>query len=116
MALAAACATMDSQSSSEAVVKQRAQARWDAMVQGDLKAAYGYFSPGSRTGYSLADFGSSIRIGFWKAVTVDRVECNSPDRCDVMVTIEYLKNGMRIKTPHRESWIRDGSEWWFLRR
>lgn len=112
----AACAVVEPRTSSEATVKERAQVRWNALVQGDLKTAYDYFSPGSKTGFPLADFGSSIRIGFWKAVTVDKVECSTPDRCEALATIEYVHRGMQIKSPHRETWIRDGSEWWLLRR
>ena len=111
----AACAAINPQPS-EAVVKERAQARWNALVQGDVKAAYDYFSPGSRATSSLTDYASGIRIGFWKAVTVDRVDCAAPDRCEVHTTIEYDHRGMRIKTPNRETWVREGSNWWYLRR
>jgi len=115
-ALLAACATPAPPRAPEAVVKDRSQARWNALVQGDLKTAYEFFSPGSRATMSLADFASGIKVGFWKAVTVDKVECNSSDRCDVSTTIEYEFRGSRIKTPSRETWVRDGADWWFLRR
>lgn len=116
VAAVAACAVVEPRTSSEARVKERAQLRWNALVLGDLKTSYDYFSPGSKTGFSLADYGTSVRIGFWKAVTVDSVECSTPDRCEALATIEYLHRGMQIKSPHRETWIRDGSEWWLLRR
>ncbi len=114
VALMGACATANPRGS-EATVKERAQARWNALVQGDVKAAYEFFSPGSRATMSLADFASGIRIGFWKAVVVEQVECGA-DSCDVRSTIEYDHRGMRVKTPHRETWVREGSNWWFLRR
>ena len=97
-------------------MKDRSQARWNALVQGDVKTAYEFFSPGSRATMSLADFASGIKVGFWKAVTVDKVECGTGDRCDVSTTIEYEFRGSRIKTPSRETWVRDGADWWFLRR
>ena len=100
----------------EQVVRDRAQARWNALVQGDTKVAYEHFSPGTRSTMTLADFVASIRVGFWKAVTVDKVECNSPDRCEVFATIEYEHQGTRVKTPNREVWIREGSNWWYVRR
>jgi hypothetical protein len=109
------CATI-SRKPDDVVVKEKAQARWNALVQGDVKAAYEYFSPGSRQTMTLAEFASGIRIGFWKAVSVDKVECGSADRCDAQVTIEYEHRGMRVKTPHRETWVRDGKDWWFLRK
>jgi hypothetical protein len=34
----------------------------------------------------------------------------------VQVTIEYEYQGRRMKTPLRETWIRDGSEWSYLQR
>jgi hypothetical protein len=114
-ALAAACATPAPPPAPEAIVKDRSQARWNALVQGDVKTAYEFFSPGSRATMSLADFASGIKVGFWKAVTVDKVECGA-DRCDVSSTIEYEFRGSRIKTPNRETWVRDGADWWFLRR
>jgi hypothetical protein len=102
--------------SPDAVVKQRAQARWDALVKGDFNAAYGYLSPGSRSVISATDYASSLRRGFWKSAVVEKVECGSAQSCEVSATIEYEHKGMRTKTPLTESWIRDGSEWWYLKR
>ncbi len=115
VAFMAACATVDSRSSEE-LIKERAQARWNALVQGDVKAAYEYFSPGSRATFTLADFAGGIKIGFWKAVTVEKVQCGGADSCDVISNIEYEYRGTRVKTPHRETWVREDSNWWLLRR
>jgi hypothetical protein len=103
-------------STPEEAVKQRAQARWDAMVKGDFNAAYGYLSPGSRSVITASDFASSLRAGFWKSAMVDKVECGSAQSCEVSATIEYEYLGRRTKTPLRETWIREGSEWWYLRK
>ena len=100
----------------EAMVKERAQARWDAMVKSDFNTAYGYLSPGSRSVITASDYASSLRRGFWKAATVEKVECGSAQSCDVSATIEYEFSGMRTKTPLRETWIRDGSEWWYVQK
>ena len=101
---------------SETVVKERAQARWDALVKGDFNAAYGYMSPGSRSVTTAADYAAGLRRGFWKSAVVEKVECGSAQACDVSATIEYEFSGMRTKTPLRETWIRDGSEWWYLQK
>jgi hypothetical protein len=111
----AGCAAMAPRSP-EAVVKERAQARWDAMVKNDFNAAYGYLSPGSRSVVSAQDYAASLRRGFWKSATVEKVECGSAQSCEVSATIEYEAMGRRTKTPLRESWIRDGSEWWYLQK
>jgi hypothetical protein len=97
-------------------VKERAQARWDAIVKGDFNAAYGYLSPGSRSVVSAQDYATSLRRGFWKSATVEKVECGSAQSCESSATIEYEIMGRRTKTPLREYWIRDGSEWWYLQK
>jgi hypothetical protein len=102
--------------SAETIVRERAQARWDALVKNDFNAAYGYLSPGSRSVITAPDYAASLRQGFWKAATVEKVECGSAQLCEVTATIEYEHMGRRTKTPLRESWIRDGSEWWYLQK
>jgi len=102
--------------SDDAIVKERAQARWNALVKGDTVAAYGYMSPGSRSVMTASEYSSSIRVGFWKSAVVEKVECGSAQSCDVAATIEYEFMGRRTKTPLRETWIRDGQEWWYLQK
>ena len=109
------CAALDSRPPEE-VVKERAQQRWDVLVKGDLKAAYQYLSPGSRAVMTSEAYASGIRVGFWKAATVDKVLCEKPDVCDTVTTIEYEFRGSRIKTPLKETWIKEGSSWWFVQK
>jgi hypothetical protein len=113
--LVSGCAALDLRDA-DAVVKERAQARWDALVKGDTSAAYQYLSPGSRAALTRDAYAGSIRQGFWKSAKVDSVKCESADSCDAQVTIEYEFQGRRMKTPLRETWIREGSEWWYLQR
>ena len=108
----AACATLDRRPAAE-VVKERAQARWDALVKDDIPAAYKYLSPGSRSVTSLEQFTASINRGFWKSVVVHEAVCET-DSCEVHATIEYEFQGRRVKTPYKEKWIREGSSWWFV--
>ena len=109
------CAALDSRPPEE-VVKERAQQRWNALVQSDFKTAYQYLSPGSRAVTSLEGYASGLRAGFWKAATVDKVLCGNPDSCDAVLTIEYEFRGSRIKTPLKETWIKEGSSWWFVQK
>jgi hypothetical protein len=48
VAVAAGCATTQQGGTAEDLVKARAQQRWDALLKGDTKTAYGFLSPGSR--------------------------------------------------------------------
>ena len=111
----AGCAALQPRPAEE-VVKEKAQARWDALVKGDIKAAYAFMSPGSRSVITPEGYEASIRKGFWKSAVVEKVECSSPQSCDAIATIEYEYLGRRTKTPLRETWIKEGSEWWYLRK
>lgn len=99
----------------EQAVKERAQGRWDALVKGDFKAAYAYLSPGSRAIQPEADYVNSLRRNFWLAAQVEKATCTE-QRCEVEATIEYQFGGRRTKTPLREIWIREGSEWWYVKQ
>ncbi|MGZ5032671.1 MAG: hypothetical protein ACXWAC_05690 [Usitatibacter sp.] len=100
----------------EEIVMERAQARWDALVKGDLPAAYGFFSPGSRAVLTQEQYSNSIRLGFWKSAKVEKVECATQDSCFAHVAIEYEFQGRRTKTPLGETWIREGSDWWYIQK
>lgn len=109
----AGCSLLEQRPAPE-VVKERAQGRWDAMVKSDLRTAYQYLSPGTRDVMSLERYEAGINKGFWRSATVDRVECSSADRCEAHATIEYDFQGRRTKTPLREIWIREQSNWWYV--
>jgi hypothetical protein len=115
LALVAGCAapSQGGSASREEVVRERAQQRWDALVAGDLDKAYGFLSPATRQVNSLANYSSSVRAGFWKKATVERVECREADLCDVHLTVEYARGGT-IATPLRESWSQAGGQWWYV--
>lgn len=100
----------------EEIVKDRAQARWDMLVKGDARAAYAFLSPGSRAVLAAETYVNSIRAGFWKSAQVNKVECGTEQACEAHVTIEYEFQAQRIKTPLRETWIREGTDWWYLQR
>jgi len=115
LVLAAGCAQIAPQSP-EIVVRERAQARWDALVKGDFEAAYGYLSPGSRQVESQAAYIGGLRRGFWRTAKVDKVVCAGDQACEVEATIEYEFQGHLTKTPLRESWVREGREWWYVKK
>jgi hypothetical protein len=99
----------------EEAVKERAQARWDALVKGDFKAAYAYLSPGSRAVQPETEYVNSLRRNFWQAAKVVKATCTE-QRCEVEASIEYQMQGRRTTTPLRETWIREGSEWWYMKQ
>lgn len=109
----AGCAVLDSRSPEE-VVKARAQARWNALISTDLKTAYDFYTPATRKTLRYEGFVLSYKEGFWKSATVDKVECPRPDLCLADVTLEsQVRKGLTVKGPLRETWIREGNEWWY---
>ena len=98
-----------------AVVSERSQARWDALIKGDVDKAYTYLSDGSKAATSLSAYKSRTRVGLWREAKVEKVECKE-ELCTVTLEITYDARVPRvgemkgIKTPVSESWIiEDGS-------
>ena len=113
IAIAAGCAAVGPRDDRE-VVAQKSKERWDAVIAGDLKKAYGYISPAGRTIVGYEGYERSIRKGFHRAARVDEVRCTSPELCEVTLEIEYEFSGRRMKTPFFEKWVKQDSQWWFL--
>lgn len=109
-----AAAPAASPAAREALVTQRAKARWDAMVKDDLDTAYGYFSPGSRELITLEKFKASTRRGAFREGKVESVTCED-EACQVKVMVTYDHPKMKgITTPVIESWIVDGGQAWLV--
>lgn len=97
-------------------VRERAAARWDALIAGDLARAYGYLSPGTREVMSLDLYKKRTRPGMWKKASVDVVSCEQ-DRCKVKMVIEHGYRDMKsIETFLEEDWLQVGGKWWFAPR
>lgn len=110
----AGCAGLQPGASDEQVVAERAKLRWDAVIAGDIKTAYGYISPAGRSVVSLEGYAGTFRRGFHKAARVTDVRCQGREVCDVTLEIEYMFSGKRMKTPFFEKWVRQDSDWWYL--
>lgn len=103
----------------EEQVGQRALERWQALIQGDFKKAYGYLSPGYRAVTSFpiyhSHIGGAVR---WKEATLKEVSC-ADTVCDVIVTIRYQYTAQPVgeykgERPLKETWVRVDNKWWFL--
>lgn len=110
----ASAAAPTTRAAREALVAQRARARWDAVVKDDLDTAYGYFSPGSKELISLDKFKASTRRGAFREAKIESVTCEE-DACQVKVLVTYDHPKMKgITTPILESWIVDGGQAWLV--
>ena len=118
--LLAACAGMTPGVSRDAspqvkqtVVAERAEARWQALIKGDLDTAYTFLSPGSKATTSLAVYKSKIKPGIWRRAKADKVSCEG-EICSVTIQITFdTPKAKGIETQLAERWIiEDGAAWY----
>lgn len=101
-------------------LEDRVQARWDALVAGDLETAYAYFSPGYRASTSLAQFQKKMqrRALRWTGASYKSKDCED-DRCRVVVDVDYHLYAPTVGH-HRstrgvsETWLKVDGEWYFI--
>ena len=108
-----ACASIRVDSPPEAkqkVVAERAQARWELLIKGDVDGAYQYLSAGSKAATPLGLYKGKIKPGMWRGAKVDKVDCEA-EVCKVQMLITYDFRAPRggvmkgIETPVPETWI-----------
>lgn len=96
-------------------VAQRAQARLDALLAGDIKKAFTFLAPASREATSWQRWGSNYAgVGQWRAVSVNSVKCDL-DRCDVNASVSYemVRPRMKNTRSRNEVWINVNGQWYF---
>jgi len=115
----AGCAGIRVDSSPEAkqqFVGERALARWQVLMKGDVDGAYQFFSAGSKVATSPEVYKSKMRPGMWRAAKVDKVDCQG-EICKVTMLITYDTRPMRgIQTPVEETWIIENGSAWYVYR
>jgi len=116
----AACAGMVSPDSSDEqkqkVVAERAQARWDSLIKGDLGGAYEYLSSGSKAAMPLDLYKAKTKAGLWRQAKVGMVDCKA-EVCKVTMLITYdAKRIKGVETPMDETWIIEKGSAWYVYR
>ena len=89
--LLSGCATSVSK---ESQIEERATARWDALLSGDMVTAYEYLSPGYRSSVSLNQYQRSllIRQVSWTNASYEGSECTEVS-CKVKISLNYVVRG-----------------------
>lgn len=115
----AGCAVIGVDSSPEAkqkVVAERAGARWQLLIKGDLAGAYEFMSAGSRATMPLDLYKAKMRPGSWRQASVEKVNCEA-EICKVVVEVTYDRKDMKgIQTPVSEVWIIEKGSAWYVYR
>lgn len=119
VALVSACATSKPK---DDPVKERAQARWDALLSKDYDTAYSFYSPGYRSSTSRVDFEIGIRARrvAWVSAEVQKISCEA-DSCSVETLVGYKVarpvpglDEWKNKNEVTERWVRTDGQWWYL--
>jgi hypothetical protein len=117
--LLSACATTPSP---DEIVKERAEARWEALLSKDYATAYSYYSPGYRSTTSVTDYEIGIRLRRvrWTSAVYLKHDCEE-NTCSVS-----FRMGYRVGSPVpgvntwdgydkiTDQWVKTGGEWWYL--
>lgn len=103
-------------------IEQRATARWNVLLSGDMTAAYEYLSPGYRSSVSLEQYQRSLltrQVG-WNSADYIESECVE-DSCKVKISIDYSVRGAlpgvkEFKGVQKveESWVRVNGVWYLV--
>jgi hypothetical protein len=95
-------------------VAARAKARWDALIKLDVAGAYDFLSPASRATMPLDLYKAKHKVGMYRAVKVDGVNCEA-DTCTVNLSLTYdYKRFKGMTTPLVERWIITQGQAWFV--
>jgi hypothetical protein len=96
------------------VVTKRINARWDALIAGNIDTAYSYLSEASRTAYPLPVYKAKVKPGFWRAVKIESIDCDG-GTCWARMMLTYDYRTMKgVQTPFSESWIIEKGDAWFV--
>jgi hypothetical protein len=99
-----------------AAVKQRAQSRWDALLNGDYAAAYTYLSQASRQLTTPEQLEKRHNRAI-RAAKVEEASCRD-QACEARIAITFdHKVAKGLETVVQESWIiADGQAWLVYRQ
>lgn len=105
-----------------AAVKERATARWAALIKGDKEAAYAYLSPGLRKTMSAEQYGARVNTSGYRAVQIEQVDCKA-EVCQVRFKLTYdyipdkgLTAAKGITTMAWETWVVEQGQAWYVMR
>lgn len=104
-----------------AALQERAEARWQLLIEGKMVEAYAYLTPGYRATRSVDDYVVGARAGAlnWESVEWREADCQSEDSCLAQMLLNYSVRmpgagrapGFRVLA---ERWLHLDGEWYHL--
>jgi len=116
-------ATRTAADSAEAIVEQRAKARWNLVLQKQYMDAYQYLTPGYRATtpidiYSVTMRRSAVR---WQAVDFKTVECRSESVCTATFDVDARVVGqlrgadsVPVSKEVQDEWLLVDGQWYYV--
>jgi hypothetical protein len=102
------------QEAKNAVLTERINARWNALIKGDLDTAYTYLSAASKDAFPFSVYKSKVHPGMWRSVKIDAIGCDGAV-CWAKMTLTYDHKLMKgVQTPFSESWVIDKGTAWYV--
>jgi len=117
--LLSACATTVS---TENTIENRATARWDSLLSGDLAGAYEYLSPGFRSSVTSLQYQRHVLLSKvkWTAARYIASDC-AETTCKVTISLDYTVYGalpgvtsFNSTQEIEESWVKADGNWYFV--
>jgi hypothetical protein len=106
--------------SQKALLTQRAQARWDAIIRRDFGGAYAYLTPAYRDVVSLQQYERQFgRSADWRLARVANINYDSPMVASVSVEVTYrfvlLEKVGEVESTKilNEKWLYKDGGWWY---
>ncbi|MCK5855750.1 MAG: hypothetical protein KAG34_01225 [Cocleimonas sp.] len=101
--------------------KDRAVARWNALIDRDWATAYSYESPNYRKNYSKRDFiGSFGQAVTWVSIkhrsTTAITETLADVRLELLSTYDMGKDLVKIPSNTTERWKLIDDKWWHIKK
>lgn len=118
MVLALAGCASQSVTVPEDVVRQRATARWDALISAQFTKAYEFNAPSFRSvvGYEAfrGRMGGAVK---WVGAEVAKVDCSAAEKCQLRIRLDYTPllggaPGAKFSTHIDETWLFEAGQWW----
>ena len=119
LVLLSACAT---KMSTENVLEERATARWETLLSGDLAGAYEYLSPGFRSSVPSLQYQRRLLLNKVKWTGAHYIESDCTETtCKVKISLDYTVYGAipGVKSfdgtqEIEESWVKVNGTWYFV--
>ena len=119
LVLLSACATT---MSTENIIEERATARWETLLSGDLAGAYEYLSPGFRSSVPSLQYQRQLLLNKVKWTGAHYIESDCTETtCKVKISLDYTVYGAipGVKSfdgtqEIEESWVKVNGTWYFV--